>query len=362
MNKKNNLALFTLILIGLFNILPSNVFAQVTNFIETKSEKEKTCSSVPFEMPAAIAGNPEAFTIFMRVMSLPSGARQQAFSELSNEDKATLYKVNLALQFIKRPNLNNEQKALLLDTIAVTNADIYDKTNPAKVAQTERHSKTLENNGLRLFPRNEFVEIFAGMNGDKSFEISLLTRYEDLLKFDMMSRKQIAKELPLVERYNLWNTQLIFHLTTSSLNKQQKEFILEIMPKIPLIFEASRTLIGIEREKYLEALESSMFRVFGKESAYAIFMEIGIQKLVRNSSLKNQLNSFTIFTKIATKSNRWDKINFEFLSPQAYCNCRWWCTTGDCEGTGCIKQNKCGPFDDWECTNKCVRTGEEEIQ
>lgn len=340
-----------------------NISAQKFSFVKD-TEKEKTCLGVPFEMPSTISNNAEAFTTFMRVMSLPSGARQQAFSELSNEDKATLFKVKLALQFIKRPNLTRDQKGLILETISTISADTYDRTNPAKAAQSERQAKELENVALRLFPRNDVGEIFADMNGDKSFEINLLARYEDLLKQGMFMRKQIINRIPINERVNIWQTQLIFHLATSTLRNQQKEFIVEIMPNIRSIIEASLNLSKEAKDKYLLALEANIYSVFTKPEGYSVFMTVGIQRRIDDTvaQLRKIETGFSLnfwnpqIMNIGFNKSKDLLISSKPVGEFVSCTCRSYCDPLNlyCGDSGCLPtETGCGPFDTWACTNRC---------
>jgi hypothetical protein len=152
-----------------------------------------------------------------------------------------------------------------------------------------------------------------------------------LLKSGTRSRKTIVKEMPMFERVNIWKTQLAYHLASSTLNKEQKAFIVEIMPNIQSMIEASSTLSKEEQVKYAADLKWSILRVFSKMEAFSIFMEIGIQKMVSDDG---------------TSSNS---------LPQD-CNCRWYCSGSgtSCNDLTCDKKNFCGPWGTWECYSKCI--------
>ncbi len=60
MNKKNNLALHTLFVVGLFNVFAINLFAQKINSVNTK-QSTKTCSGEIFVMPQTITVGNNAF-------------------------------------------------------------------------------------------------------------------------------------------------------------------------------------------------------------------------------------------------------------------------------------------------------------
>jgi hypothetical protein len=271
--------------------------------------------------------NNEAFGDFIKVASLSANERRSEFSKYSNEQKANFIKVNLALQFVKRPNMTSDQKEFVLDAISKVSADIYDKSNPEKVRLTEQNAREIENKALGLFSYKELGDFIEPLMTSKDVEVALLQKYENLLKNGMTARKAIAKEMPVNDRVNIWKTQLAYHLATGNFSKTQNEFILEMLTSLsPETFASRANLTKEEETQVLEKLESSIFKVFSKEEGFAIFMTIGIQKNVSDDNL----------------------LPYD-------CNCRWYCSGNTtCSGTVCSVKPWCGPFDDWACTNKCV--------
>lgn len=90
---------------------------------------------------------------------------------------------------------------------------------------------------------------------------------------------------------------------------------------------ASRASYTKEQEaKTLETLEAGIFAVFSKPEGYAIFMEIGVQKLVPDDP----------------------------NSQAVWCDCRWYCASGGCAAWNCVMFPECGPTETWDCTNKCT--------
>lgn len=225
---------------------------------------------------------------------------------------------------------------------------------------SERNAATLRDKAIANFDPKQAAQLFADINGDTSFDVNVLSKYENLLENGMKARKRIASQLNLNDRIELWKTQLAYHLATSSLTKSQSDYILDIISKMPAIFEASKTLTGAEKEKYLESLENSMFAVFGKPGAYAIFMEIGIQKIVRDLPISASLikrNSSAPFMKITYSSYDNVKPISELAGMQLTCDCRWYCSSGSCQGSSCFQVENCGPFGTWKCTSMCVTRG-----
>ena len=280
-------------------------------------------------MPQSIAVGNNAFADYLKVASLPRDERQKTFGKLSNEEKASFVKVQFALQLVKRPNLNKEQRTFISEAISKTSAELYNRESPEKARLAGEISQEFENRALGLFPQKEAFEILAALYADKDADVALLQKYEQLLQSGMQMRKRLVSEMPMTERVTIWKTQLAFHLAASSLNKEQKEFIVEIMPNIQSIFEASSNLPKDEQNKYLENLESDMFSVFTKMEAFAIFMELGIQKIVNDAESTNII--------------------------RGDCNCCWYCSKDGetCNNADCRVVSFCGPFDTWDCTTRC---------
>lgn len=330
MNRKNNSAFLTLLVVGLFSLFSINISAQ--NSVSTTTEKStKTCSGEKFVMPSSIAVGNDAFGDFIKVASLAMNERKDAFSKLSNEQKATFIKVNLALQFVKRPNMSKEQKEFVLDAISKVSADIWDKSDSEKVRRSQLIGEEVVSKAFVLFLRKEAGDFIEPLNTDKNVEVSLVLKYEDLLKNGSLSRMTIAKEMPVDDRVNIWKTQLAYHLATGKFSKTQNEFILDMLTSLsPNTFSSREILTKEEEAKTLETIQSRIFGLFTKQEGYAIFMTLGIQKYIKDEPVNN-------------------------LQP-ANCNCALYCS-GDpvCEGTGCTGQRYgCGVWGDWPCAYLCV--------
>lgn len=326
MNKKYNLALFTLAFAAICGLFASNIFAQKTD--SPKSEPTtKQCSGEKFVMPQSIAVGNDAFGNYLKVASLSWQERKEAFRKLSNEQKASFMKVNLALQIVKRPAMTKEQREFVLDIISKVSADTFDKSNPEKVRNSEQIAQELVNKAFGLFAGKEAGDFIEPMNMEKETEVALVQKYEDLLKFGMIARKKLAREMPVNDRVNIWKVQMAYHLATGKFSKAQNEFILEWLTSLsPETFAPRTNMTKEEEAKAVEAVESRIFSVFTKPEGFAVFMTIGIQKSVADDLLE-----------------------------QGSCNCRWYCgTSGDCNGQCTHKPLLCGPNDDWECTSRCV--------
>jgi hypothetical protein len=317
MKKTNNLALFTLILVGIFSSFNLNLFAQ-------KAETQKTekpvlsCSGEKMSLPQSVAVNGEAFANFIRVMSLPAGNRQRAFSDSSDEVKADLMKVGLALQFIKRPNLTPEQKSVIIESVSLVSADTYSKENPDLVAKNQRTQLDIQQKGLAVFTPQEFFEIFANMNEDRSSDIALLKKYEEVVSLPTVAlRKSKIRESTPEVKSEFWKAQMIYYLATANINKAQREFIVKTIPFLTanaFDFPKDSSSTKNEETKLINSFEADILKTFTKAEAYVIFVGYGFQRQASES--------------ISTGENK----------RKADCSCSnyWNCGLGD---LGCTNHN-----------------------
>jgi hypothetical protein len=255
--------------------------AQKTESAKTEQPQSKCLGKLV--LPSSISVNNEAFGDFIKAASLPAKERRLLFSKQSNEQKASFIKVNLALQFVKRPNMTNEQQEFVLDAISKVSTEIYDKSDYEKVRRSEQSGLEMINRAFGLFARKDAGDFIEPLNTNKDEEVALLQKYEDLLRNGMIARKAIVKEMPVNARVNIWKTQLAYHLATGKFSKTQNEFILEMLTSLsPETFASRANLTKEEEAKVLENLESSIYSVFTKEEGFAIFMAVGIQKIVKD--------------------------------------------------------------------------------
>ena len=152
MLKNNNLALFTLIIVGLVSSLTTNIFAQKVEISQTK--------------PSVTITDTDIWQKYIEVSSLPIGKRPKVFSDLSKEMKANLFRFHLASQFVKRPNLTKVQKDFILESLSNLSADDYDSTKGG--TNFESKAENLEARAKILFSDKEIFEIFANMQSDEN--------------------------------------------------------------------------------------------------------------------------------------------------------------------------------------------------
>lgn len=333
MNRKNNnLAFFTLLVVGLFSSLTLNIFAQKATISKTEQPQSK-CTGEKFVLPSSISIGNEAFASYLKAASLPVKERRTVFSALSNEEKANFFKIQYALQFIKRPNMTVQQRDFILEAVSKISPDLYDTNNVEKARLSEQIGLEIESKAFGLFTPSEAGDILAALFAKKDEDVALLQKYENLLKNGTKARKKIVREMPVNDRVNIWKTQLVYHLATARLSKAQSEFIVEFLTNLsPAFFEHSANLTREESAKALAILDKKILSVFSRAEEYAIFEELGIQNPVT------------------------DTAETDLLAAPGECDCRWYCGpyNGTCGSGSCnIGTLDCGPAGTWLCYSKC---------
>lgn len=336
--KNKNLAFLTLILFGLVSSFNLHLFAQKAE--TPKTEKiSLSCSGEKMSLPQSVAVNGEAFANFIRVMSLPIGDRQKAFSDSSNEVKAELMKVGLALQFIKRPNLTPEQKGVITEALSIISEDAYSKENPELVAKNQKIQLDFHQKGLTVFTPQEFFEIFANMNENRSSDIALLKKYEEVVLLPTVAlRKSKVRESTPEARSDFWKAQMVYYLATANISNAQREFIVKTIPFLTanaFDFPKDVSLPKNDETKLLASFEADILKNFTKAEAYVIFVGYGFQRPATES--------------ISTVENK--------NKPKCTCSFYWNCGLGDlgCTNTNCDIVGGCGVFGGLECEGRCAK-------
>jgi hypothetical protein len=342
--KTNKFALLTLILLGLFSL---NISAQKTEILKDEQSNVK-CSSEPFIMPSSIKSGITAFEDFIKVMSLPQGKRQQEFSKLSNLSKSYVYKTKLATNLAKKQNLTEEQRSLILETIFTVSKETYSKNNMESVAIADKVSLELESKALGLFNENEAYEIFASMNGDKTYEIDLLNNYENILKMPTISkRKSMLRDSSPKIKSDVWKAQMIYYLVTAELNDSQRKFIAKIIPHFtPLAFDHTNDkLIPNMDSINLDAFENESYKLFTKQEVFVIFMSVGLHKMVP-------------FKEIVTRNSELPEGGGEGNHPACECNYLCGALCWSCGGSAACTETTsgCGWRSNKPCKSSCFMT------
>lgn len=306
---KKNFVRSSLLVFGVISILSFDSFAQeITSPSKNQIQEIKSENNV--------------LQNYAKTSSLSVNERAKFFSNLSAEDKTSLFKLQMALQFIKRSDLTKEQKDVLLDGISLTSPEIYEKSTTEQRAKAEQVAKTLQQKSLAVFPPNEAYEIFASISGGND-DVRLLQKYQESISFPtMLERRRFFREASPTNRSDIWKVQMAYYLATDKLNRQQQDFILEVISlSTPegFVFPSSKDEAKNTSRKTLDDLREKALDLFSREEIFKIFMSLG--RAEEKPSLKDG----------STQNVR----------PE--CGCTWWCSpchrcdTGGCDSTtsGC---------------------------
>ena len=136
-------------------------------------------------------------------VSLPE--RRDFYWDFSATDQSNLWKVRLALYLVKRPELNREQKQIVLDAITFASPEFFEGTNgdPVRKTTIDESLQLLIQGALSAFPMNEATEIFADVVSGQTQD-DLLQKYRDITALPMQMRRVAYREASPKDRSNLW--------------------------------------------------------------------------------------------------------------------------------------------------------------
>jgi hypothetical protein len=267
---------------------------------------------------------------YIDISSLPMLEKQRFMrSSVSAEEKAALMKFHLAFQFVARPDLTAEQKALIWESITIIKADTYSRTDEG----VQQEIVALAPRIKALFPGKDGFEIFGNIGASQE-DVKILQKYRDLISLPSMAERKVKfGELSLIGKSNVWKVQMAIHLAGDfNLTKEQQEFLWRAIGLI----KAEIYSITIDNPKdtelknSLQKFTAEAIELFGREEGAKVFSMIG-----------NEL-------KVETGPNT------EIVRPK--CNCSHdsdWCWTR-CAGNSCDRQSYCGFIWAWECTGTCL--------
>jgi len=270
----------------------------------------------------------------------------------------------VALQLVKRPNLNGRQVRILLDAISLSGADLFAvDTGKADAFQA------LKRRAFAAFPKKEAADIFAETANEKT-EDDILKMYYDISALPLKERKASFRNASSNDKSSLWRTHLaLFLVKRPDLNEWQKEVILAaISLATPEYFEvgaASPTWRTKVREP-LRSLEEQILAAFSFNDGAKIFATLGDDTdLVQRTP--NQAGSFLLSSinykqlgdagpyHVRTGNNL---VNQDRTRTGGSCDCSTqsdWCPiSGYCHSTSCTPTDGgCGTLWRYTCDGGC---------
>jgi len=292
---RKNSAYFILLVIGLISFLTLNTIAQEKLFADKKQLQKVDAKN-------------NVLQTYIKISSLPMNERRKFFNDFSAGDKANLFKLHLALQFVKRPNLTNEQKDLILETIPTLSSESYEKTNSQVIAKAQQEAMILQQKARVLFSKQEGFEIFANLGGDTT-EIESLQKYQYISTFSMPERKDVFREAVAKDKSNFWKVHLALSLATQAgLSNEQQKVILEAVtlatPELYLIAQDSSEW-GTKVDEPLQSLTKRALKVFSKEVGTEIFSNLGGTKPSSNNGEIVPIKASRLVTCNCSRDSDW---------------------------------------------------------
>ena len=252
MSKKNSLAVFLLV-VGIFFGLYSSTNAQQN---PTKTARLTTLQN------------------YLRASSIGLDERQALFSQFSAKDKSDLVRFHLALQIVKYPNLNGEQKQLILDSVSMLSPESYLEKNRG-IAQQQ--SLGIQQRAMKLFSREMGSQIFANFSGTGE-DLEILNKYFSVASVSNTEDRAIAlgKFAPQ-DIYLFYKIQMAFGLVLNpNLSQEQRNLILEGLNQTnPEMYVNRNSPESLAKRNALLPLIEKVKKTFSSEVGGTTFAMIG---------------------------------------------------------------------------------------
>ena len=109
-----------------------------------------------------------ASKMYYAISTLPVGEAKASFRNASSNDKSELWRTHLALSLVKRPELNERQKRIILSAMSLATAEFFEvrSSDPAWKAKVREPLRSLEEQIANAFSRKDALKIFATLSDD----------------------------------------------------------------------------------------------------------------------------------------------------------------------------------------------------
>jgi hypothetical protein len=143
--------------------------------VALESLRRRALGAFPNTRASALFGNivdakaeADLLKMYYDISSLPLKNRKASFRNASANDKSGLWKTHLALFLVKRPELNEWQKAVILAAMSLVTPEYFaiQPTDSAWKAKVRDPSRLLEAQILSAFSLDDGAKIFATLGDD----------------------------------------------------------------------------------------------------------------------------------------------------------------------------------------------------
>jgi len=202
------------------------------------------------------------------------------FRGVPASDKSLLWKVHLALQLVKHPELNQEQVRIILDVISLSSTEFFttSKETATKKIEADEALELLKSRAVRAFPNSAASTLFSNMVAGK-VEEDILKLYYDMSALPLKKRRASFRNLSPNDRSDLWKTHLVLFLVKRpQLSELQKDVILSALSLATSDYFGVRSSDPAWKVKVREPsrlLERQIVDAFSLEDATKIFATLG---------------------------------------------------------------------------------------
>ncbi|HEX8564379.1 MAG TPA: bacteriocin fulvocin C-related protein [Pyrinomonadaceae bacterium] len=306
---------------------------------------------------------------YKEISALPFDAnmreRRAVFLKLSSQEKSELFKLHLAMQLVKRPNLAKEQKDLILDSISMITPESYGD-DPEKRVAAQQKAAPIQQKALLLFSsKREAAEIFAALGGDEA-DVQLLGKYQQITApIYQNERRASFSKSSSQDKADVMKIHLASQMAKRPLNKEQLNFISGFISLIsPEIYVETKSA---QIKEALASFRERVLNFFSKEDAFVIFASLGGKIGSPNTEahepkLLNLLQKEDAFVVFASFGREIGISKKSTINPEPCgCNstpsqdyCSWWEMNTYCRGGFCASSTwGCGDGLLEECNGVC---------
>jgi hypothetical protein len=141
--------------------------------------------------------------LYYDMSALPLKERKTSFRNVSSNDKSELWRTHLALFLVKRPELDEWQKEIILAAISFATPEHFDvlPSNPAWKAMVRVPLRSLEEQIVAAFSFEDGAKIFATL-GDDTEAAKHTPSFSASVLLNSISYKQLSDSGPYKEQTN----------------------------------------------------------------------------------------------------------------------------------------------------------------
>ena len=298
-------------------------------------------------------------------ISMVSSADPKNFLEgWPSSEKNLQWKIFLALQLVKYPDLDQRQKRAILDAISLPRSEFFTTSNhrSAQKTKADHALESLKARAFRTFSNTPAAELF-GNTTDAKAEADLLKLYYDISALPLKKRRASFRNSSANDRSGLWRTHLaLFLVKRPELNEWQKAIILSAMSLCTSEYFEIRSGDSLWNTKVRDpsrVLEAQIVNAFSLEDGTKIFATLGDDADLAKSSASVFLHRTNYkphsdsgpykqwtLSKFGGQDVELERGSCECSTESNYCPI-W---KANCSGGGCgWAQDGCGTFWSYPC-------------